>query len=263
MSGQANKPAFHGFLFLLLILVALVIPSNEEIQPEYVWLLVLVAMSGMFLVLGQWISGRPLGILISERNLMSLSRFQTVLWTLLLLSAYWTITLIRVWAPDVDDPLAISMDPTLWALMGISTTSLVGSPLISSTKAAKEPADDKAAERTATTFGEDKNEVERNREGTLYGNSDISDAQFTDLFEGQELKDASHIDLARVQMFFFTIVAALTYGAAIFKSLVDVSPECLKELPTVSQGLLALLGISHVGYLGSKSVSRTRVKEGP
>lgn len=37
---------------------------------------------------GRWISGRPLGMLTSERNLLSFSRFQMASWTILLLSAF-------------------------------------------------------------------------------------------------------------------------------------------------------------------------------
>jgi len=40
------------------------------------WLVVLLSMFVFVLFLGKWICGRPLGILVADRNRMSLSRFQ-------------------------------------------------------------------------------------------------------------------------------------------------------------------------------------------
>ncbi|MDO3412389.1 hypothetical protein QWJ34_21675 [Saccharibacillus sp. CPCC 101409] len=77
------------------------------------------------------ITGRFSGLLVNERNIMSLSRFQTVLWTLLLLSAFYTAAALRVYGlPNPYSALDIVMDWHLWALMGISITSLVTAPLI-------------------------------------------------------------------------------------------------------------------------------------
>lgn len=161
----------------------------------------------------------------------------------------------------VSDPLAIQLAPELWALMGISSASLVGSPLVLSTKMRKNPADpEKQKEAAGRHFGETADEVEENREGTLYGNSDIRDARFTDLFEGEELKNAAHIDLARVQMFLFTVVAAVVYAAALY-NVMGLNPGKMNSFPELSPGLLVLLGISHASYLGSKAVDHTRVAE--
>src|SRR5439155_102230 len=155
--------------------------------PGWDWLAVLAVMIVFLATIGSWISSRLTGVLISERNLMSLSRFQLVLWTVLLLSAYWTIALRRI-AGGVPDALGIALAPELWALMGISTASLVGSPLLLTNKQTKNPANiDKAAAPAAAKFGETAGEIDKNRVGTLYANSDIKDAAFTDLFEGEEV----------------------------------------------------------------------------
>lgn len=54
------------------------------------WIGSIALISCFFLIVSLHITGRPLGLLVNERNLISLSRFQTVLWTIVLLSAYYT-----------------------------------------------------------------------------------------------------------------------------------------------------------------------------
>lgn len=105
------------------------------------YFLVFVAMLLFFVLLGIFISGRPAGILIDERNQMSLSRFQMVVWMLIILSAYLTIALSRITAgllggeiSSITDALSVGIPQELWVLLGISTVSLVGSPLILSEK---------------------------------------------------------------------------------------------------------------------------------
>ncbi len=213
--------------------------------------------------LGVLIKGRPAGILINERNLISLSRFQTVLWTLIILSAFFTMALQRIRACTIPDPLGMSMDWQLWALMGISVTSLVGTPLIQSNKKKKEPKNgvtEKAAE-AFKALGEDEASVNKNREGILYGNADFLDARLTDMFEGDELGNTPYVDLSKVQMFFFTVVASLTYTVLLFKIIINTNTMNLDQLgfPALPEGLIALLGISHAGYLSSKEIDHTKL----
>jgi hypothetical protein len=220
------------------------------------FLITLALMFLFMLVLGWQITGRPSGILINERKLMSLSRFQLAIWTIIVLSAYLSVALSRMKA-SATDPLAIGVDWHLWALLGISTTSLVGTPLLLSAKQAKEPAA-AVVPQAASALEEPEDEIKKNRDGLLYGNENINDAHFTDMFEGDELKTTAYIDVSKVQMFFFTVIAVLTYAAAVFKAFRETEPLALDQLPAVSDGLVALLGISHAGYLAGKAVVQTK-----
>ena len=112
----------------------------------------------------------------------------------------------------------------------------------------------KAMAATARIFGELEEEVDKNREGTLYANPDVSDARFTDMFEGEELKNTPYIDLAKVQMFFFTLVIALSYAVALYKEIPNAAlvSEGL-SFPKVHEGMLALLGIHEVASYGRDS----------
>jgi hypothetical protein len=214
----------------------------------------------LMLVLGLATTGRALGILINERNLMSLARFQTVVWTIVVLSAYLTFALVRIRAmaagAPIDDPLAIQVDWHLWALVGLSTTSLVGAPLILSTKKDDQPLAS-ATQKAARMTHESTADVNANRHGTLYANGRLSDACLTDLFEGDELINAARLDLAKVQMFYFTIIAAICVFVMVFKQLTTGGSN-LDHLPVLPDGLVAILGISHAGYLGSKGITRTQ-----
>ena len=59
------------------------------------WMIVLGLMFAFLLVLGL-ATGDIRGVLIDDRNQMSLSRFQLVSWTLIIISAYFTLSLSRV-----------------------------------------------------------------------------------------------------------------------------------------------------------------------
>jgi hypothetical protein len=66
------------------------------------------------------------------------------------------------------------------------------------TAAAKQAADAAAIAKTANVASD----INNNKQGTLYANPSISDASFSDMFEGDEVGNAAYIDLAKVQMFF-------------------------------------------------------------
>jgi hypothetical protein len=252
--------------FILILLTALMIPAAWYLSTGWNFIALMVLMLLFMITLGVRISGRPAGILINERNLVSLSRFQLVLWTLIILSAYLTAAVGRIHGGSFADALDISLDPKLWALLGISTTSLIGTPLIQSTKKAQDPKPEEVAktETALTAKGEPETQAEitKNSQGVLYANADIKDAAFSDMFEGDEVGNTAYVDVAKVQMFFFTVVAALSYGMALFqwiaaKQYIPADKTVKAAFPLVSGGLIAILGISHAGFLVNKSTTHT------
>lgn len=94
-------PVVIVFIALILVFgVALV--SVPRVWP---WLGIAAVMVAFLIALGQRMSGRPAGILIDSRYKMSLSRFQMVLWTVLVFSAYFIIALPRCLPgglPDIE-----------------------------------------------------------------------------------------------------------------------------------------------------------------
>jgi hypothetical protein len=102
-------------------------------------------------------------------------------------------------------------------------------------------------------------EVERHASGILYGNPAIDDARFTDMFGGDEVGNTHYVDVSKVQMFFFTLVAAVSYAVCLFRLIDGTDPADITSFPALGTGLVAILGISHTGYLGGKTARQTAV----
>ena len=94
---------------LLIFFVGLMVPIAWYLNHGWNFVAVMVLMLLFMITLGLGISGRPAGILVNEQNLMSLSRFQLVVWTVILLSAYLTMALERV-HDNIPDAMGIALD---------------------------------------------------------------------------------------------------------------------------------------------------------
>jgi magnesium-transporting ATPase (P-type) len=215
-----------GLFFIVAVMAALgVATPSLSLSRLACWLIILALFLLFFVVVGHGFTGRPQGLLIDDRNKMSLSRLQMVMWTTLILSGLLTVALTNI-GQRAAAPLMIAVPGELWLLMGISTTSLVGSPLLKSTKMGN---------------------------GQIDTRDHLDEAEVADLFRGEENSNAGVLDLAKVQMFFFTLVLALAY-AAILGSLFAHTTSAITNLPELDQSMVALLGISHAGYLANKAV---------
>jgi hypothetical protein len=267
MIDAIQNETSKGKTWLVLVALVLVVVAAAAawfIPSGINWIIVIGLFLVTVLLLGRATTGELFGALINEQKLMSLSRFQMLIWTLLIVSAYLTIAMQRVKSGDVVDPLIIGVDWQVWVLLGISTTSLVGTPLLNNNKKAKEPRqgpDSTAATaRAAETLKEPEAAIDKNRSGVLYGNSEIKDARLSDMFEGEEIANASFIDVGKLQMFFFTVIVASIYAVQLYRLIAENVLTDDVSLPTVNQGLLALLGVSNAGYLGSKGITQTPTK---
>src|SRR5215212_4637774 len=132
----------RGLLYAIFIIVPLLLivgvplllwVPNQEPQPGtkvLYWALAIIALTIFAFTLGYRIKNRLLGALIDERNQMSLSRLQLIIWTVIVILGYSTAALWNLFATDASDPLAVRLPEELWWLLGISTTSFVGAPLI-------------------------------------------------------------------------------------------------------------------------------------
>jgi hypothetical protein len=151
----------------------------------------------------------------------------------------------------------------LWAALGISTLSLVGSPLVLNSKQSQTP-DPAAVSTTAALVQQDPAVVQANSQGTLFANPRLSDAALTDMFQGDEIGNTAYLDLAKIQMFFFTLISLVSYIVAMYLALEAITwpkgPRCITELPALPSGMISLMGISHAGYLASKGVDHTPQK---
>ena len=186
--------------------------------------------------LGAKVRGSVLGVLVDTRGRFSLSHFQMVLWTLVVLSLIAGVAVGRL-LNGIPDALSFSIPATLLAVMGISIASTAGAIVVKSAKDAQAP------ERIAA--------------------SDASDRpRFSQIFlvEEGELADKV-IDITKFQNFWFTmiLVAAYIYFAA---SRIGVLGTGMAALPDFNETFVLLLGISHAGYLAGKMPAQQGKPEG-
>ncbi len=143
MSFWRSPHTWLGFVIVFAIIgsALLFASSYTRNQPDnlVVWAVNIALLTAFVLLLGHGMTGRLAGILIDERNKMSLSRLQLIIWTILILSAFLTSAEWNV-LKQYPNPLNIVIPDTIWFLLGISATSFVAQPLILSTKT-NSPAD--------------------------------------------------------------------------------------------------------------------------
>ena len=193
----------------------------------FAWLAIAVLMTGVAVVAGHGITGLFRGVLIDDRNRLSLSRLQMLLWTVLILSAYLAAALANI-GRDTSSPLDVSVPSELWIAMGISTASLVAAPAALAYKHRRRPKNIEPVEKAA-------------------------DAGWADLFRGEDKTDSNHLDLGKVQLFLFTVVIVLGYGLAL-GDMFAATEGAFASLPPVDDSVVTLLAISHAGYLTKKAV---------
>jgi hypothetical protein len=224
--------------------------------PQWAWVLGVSLLLLLCVFLGKWMMGSASGILISERNLISLSRLQMVAWSGVIFSGY-LVALIQRILHGVPNPLSLQIDPYLWAVLGISMASFVGTPAVLSGKTGDTPSD-KAVQAAGKSLNEAPEDIQKNAVGKLYSNAKPADAQFSDIFQGDEIGNTAYVDVSKVQMFILTVFLIGTYSADLWAKLASPGVDFKSfALPTFSQGQLQLLAASHAGYLTFKALGHT------
>jgi hypothetical protein len=191
------------------------------------WSLVLMgaAMIVVVIAVGFAAKGRFDGVLIDRYNRITLTHFQILLWTLLVVSAYAAAMLTNLMAGNAGlNALDVSIPPELWLAMGISAGSFTTSKVLT----LKIP-DDKLA-----------------------ANPTVEDARWIDIFRSDVEQGDRSIDLSKVQMFFFTAVLVTGYAATVANELLDRTTR-VGSLPSLNSTFVTLLAISNGTYLARKS----------
>jgi hypothetical protein len=256
------KPTHTVALVVLIaaIFVVGLIPSNQVIPgfnpPEHglvAWLVIMVLLGACSVVIGLGTTGLWRGLLIDSRNRMSLSRFQLLLWTVLVLSAFLTVAMFNIREDPMADPLNIKVPAQVWGLLGLSTTSFVTAATIKSQKKNLEVTQEAKDKTTAAleNVGDNWNKL-ADPQGALVAYEQPENASVSDLFKGDEVISAAYFDLGKVQVFLFTLIVVFAYAAEVGAML--YSTRIISALPELSTGIVALLGISHAGYLTAKAV---------
>ncbi|MEO8609540.1 MAG: hypothetical protein ABI690_16735 [Chloroflexota bacterium] len=243
-----HSASLLGILAAVFI-VELLLPAPLRL---WTWLSILALLGIFAVVAGHGVTGLWLGLLIDTRNKVSLSRLQMVLWTILILSGFLAAVITNIDSGQ-PEPLAIAIPPELWLLMGISTASLVGSPLIVGIKQSRPSSEDEKVRALDQLARQSVDTDKVAIRGQLVVNQHAETARIADLFQGSETGNAGQLDLGKLQMFFFTLVLLFAYGTAL-AALFKTSGGNIPALPAMDTGMLALLAISHAGYLVNKAL---------
>ena len=77
-------------------------------------------------------------------------------------------------------------------------------------------------------------------------------ASVWDMFRGEEPANYTLVDIGKVQMFLFTLVAVVAYFVTLWQLVATTAAAEITAMPSLNEGLVFILGISHAGYLGNK-----------
>ncbi len=240
----------------IIIAIWLGIGLFAQLHALFIWGTSAALLGVMLVYLGLGVETKPLwyGVLIEKnRNRTSLSRLQVTLWTVVIISAYLSVALIRTMpdaldpaegcqeTEDVDctpQPLNIAFPNEIWIALGISTVSFGWSSLIKNNKYNKTKIDLQPNAQTAVVLYQAK------------------EPKIRDIFYGDDEGNKDTIDLSKVQMFFFTITLITVYVFAIGSFITNdalIRAPLAFEFPSFSSSMTVILGISHAGYLFVKA----------
>lgn len=244
---------FWLFPVLVVLIVAVNAAIGIEIRPDFSlaaaagiwrvmdWGLTIVLLIGCFSVLGLLPSGDPpvsdwRGVLIDQRNKITLSRFQLVLWTLLVVATIIVEGMLNaIWG--VKGPLDLAVPHQLWILLGLSSGSAVAAPIVLGMKPPQ----------------------------NLHTKDPNTHAWY-DMFYGDEVGNADQVDFSKVQQFFLTVVLVVAYATEIIMILLTpgippgaTTTDKMTYFPSLDDGLLALMGVSQVAYIAYKAVPQTKL----
>lgn len=217
------------------------------------WVSCVVGMLGLLVMAGLKVRGRVLGVLIDERNRCSLSRLQITLWTVVVLATVYAVFMANIVRGDAISALEVNLDYNLVALMGFSVASFVSAPMALSRKVAQPGSSDELMKNGQQLVAAQTLDAMPSAAGTVLVKSTPNDARLADLIRGEEIANATVVDLPRLQMLLITVVVVFTYGAAVGHCL-GTGTWLLTTLPKLHQSLLLLVLISHGGYIAGKLI---------
>ncbi len=263
MAQTARWSVWHliGLLGVIgaIIAVGLLTPLDARLWAYGGTLALLFLLTAL---IGQGVTGLWSGVLIDERNRLSLERLQIILWTDVVLAGFYVAVMSNL-TSGAKNALAVTVPREVWVLMGIGMTSMTASPLIRSTKENRE-ANPEQLRQTMSTLARQRGVADVSSQMTNRGQVMVNlrpqNASLSDFFTGQEVGNAAHLEMGQIQLFYFTVILIITYASAIGQMLLESGP--IHALPAPDDGLLALLGISHLGFLTLQAIPRSRT-EGP
>jgi hypothetical protein len=188
-------------------------------------------------------SKSPWGIFIDSRDTWSLTQFQLVLWTFVIIPVLVAVVIGRA-TKDPSTAWDLTVPGEVWGLLGISLGSTALAAAIKSQK--NDPPGNPlgAGDRVLARAGAQK-------------------ARISDMFAYDEgLGSLTRLDVTKFQNFVFTLALAVTYlWSCLWLFGKAGTPSAITGLPAFSGVALGILGISHAGYLTGKAIPQSGTPE--
>jgi hypothetical protein len=280
-TGRRPVRAALGLLGALAALAAAVSIGlwDGAVSERTRWLVILVALALALVLLGYATTGAWVGLVMNSRFLVSMSRVQATMWSVVVLGTLLAFTLRRLRDGD-GDAWRVGIPPEVLGVVGVAGTSYVAANGVLSRKTHLEldrahvakqaevlvhtfPAyAQDAAGATVLSPSEAVKVASADHVGALFQNGSPADARLWDMLEGDEYGNAHAIDFAKVQVLVLTIIAIIAFCAAVWAALGATGTGApgtgaTGELPGVGSGLLEVLAVSHLGYVGGKLPSHS------
>jgi hypothetical protein len=147
--------------------------------------------------------------------------------------------------------LNVNIDWNLVGLMGASVASFVASPIALQSKTNQAPDTGTLTQASDYMAAAQGLSAKPDSTGTLLTKASQADARLSDLIKGEDIGNANAVDITRLQMLVMTIIVYISYAIVVANTLLLSGAE-LNDLPAISQTLLALILVSHGGYIGGK-----------
>ena len=190
------------------------------------WLSLIGAVVTLWIMAYVFTRGRPAGLFLGTDNRYSSSKFQTVLWFWLVISAYIAIVSHRILAAGWNYVGGVDIPPNLLILSGISVLTFTAAKAITTGR----------VEKAATEGKPD-----------LKVSADTPRA--TDLISD----DLNRTDLGDFQMVVITILAVIIYAISAVEFMEHIEFRRVVTMPDVDATLLSIFGLGQAAYLGKKA----------
>ncbi|KIO48379.1 hypothetical protein [Nitrosospira sp. NpAV] len=190
------------------------------------WWSLLGAMAALFAMAYVFTKGHPTALFLGADNRYSSSKFQTLLWFSLVISAYIAIVFHRIFAAGWSYVGGVDIPPNLLILSGISVLTFT---------AAK-----------AITVGK----VEK---ATAEGRTDMKVSADAPKVLDLVTDDSNHTDLGDFQMVAITILAVIIYAISAVEFMDHIEFRRVVTMPDVDATLLSIFGLGQAAYLGKKA----------
>jgi len=242
-------------MLLLILLAATAVwiaqtGQMSSLRPQ--WIFVVAVLVALCILAGYLVNGRLDGVMIDDRNRISLERVQWVSWFIVLLGGYFTEA---VWNAAYGSEFP-GMETELLALLGIVSASLVLSNLILEPKKQVPPGKPAAGQVApqAPPLAANDHPIQI---GSLDANSTVDDASWADLYLGEEAANRYIVDVSRLQKLVITVLLVVTYVGWLWRDFGMAPAKGFEQMPKIGDTFVWLLGISHGAYLAFKATPKT------